>query len=288
MISSKTLTTLSIIVVIIISAAKSDLDSGGNGPPFEDATLLSFDPTLLSGPDSHASFSLDQSSLLQLDDPDALALFNPVPMSGNFISATNNHDLDTSDAFLWSDLDADIAPSSNIDNINGPNFIFDDNDNDNDKSSFQLVDCSNSESLPTFDSSLTFDPLDSLPNIDIAQSRLRRREGGGQECVNPATTPRTDSQSPRRGSPKVSNLEDEFRQLLEDPEMLNRATLSTSGNQNYNTPCFVITDGRLPWGVCSSGRVGEQERVRETFLTAAARGLARWRLTQATLGTFLQ
>lgn len=286
--SSKLLTTLSIIIAVIIPAAISDLDSTEDGSPFEDDTALSFNPTLPSGADSEASVSLDQLPLLHLDDPNAPALFNPAPISGDFISATDHHDLDTSDAFLLSDMNADLATSSNIDNINGHNLFFDDNNNENDGNSFQLVDCSGSESLPASDFPLAFDTLDTLPNLDIAQSRLRRREGGGQECVNPATTPRTDSQSRQRGSPNRGNLEVKFGQLLEDPEMLDRATASTSGNQNHNTPCFVITDGRLPWGVCSSGRVGEQERVRQIFLFAAARELVQWRLTRATLGTFLQ
>lgn len=284
MISSKIFITLSIIIVIITPAAISDLDLTGDGSSFEDNTALSLNPTLPSGAVSEELFSLDQSSPLHLDDSNPPTLFNLAPVSGDFISATNNHD----DAFLWNDMDTDIAPSSNINNINAPNFFLDNNDNNNEKSSFQLVDCSSSESLPAFDSPLTFDTLDTPPNFAITKNRLRKREGVGQECVNPATTPPTGSRSPRRGPPSGSDLEDKFRQLLEDPEMLNRATTFAIENPNYNSACLVMTDGRLPWGVCSSGRVEEQERVRETFLTAAARGLARWRLSRATLGTFLQ
>lgn len=270
------------IITIITSAAISDLDSVGKGSSFQDDSALSFNPALPWVADPPAPLSLDQSSLINLDDANVPTLFNSAEMSGDFLSATKNNDLDTSDAFLWDDMNGgSIAPSLENDKTNEPNFF----DVHDDQGPFQLVDCSNSESLPAFDAPLAFDTLDTLPDFDIANSRLRRRDSGGEACTNPS---RMGSESPRRRYPSGSNLEDQFRKLLEDPELLNRATTSTNEDSNHNTPCFVQTEGRLPWGVCSSGRIGEQGRLRETFLMASTRGLAQWHLSGATLGKFLQ
>lgn len=278
---------LIIIIIIITSAATSDLDSLRKRSSFEDDTALSLNPALPWMADPPAPFSLDQSPLLHLDNSNAPTLFNPAQTSEDLISSINKNDLDTSDEFFWEDLDNDVASSSEIDNINGPNFFADVDDDDDDEGPFQLVDCANSEFLPALDTPLAFDTLDTLPDFDIAKSRLRRRDSGGEKCANPATTPPMDSQSPQRAYPGGGNLDDQFRKLLEDPQMLNRATTSTIENPNHNIPCFVITEGRLPWGVCSSGLTGEQERLRETFLMAATRGLTQWQLSGATLGTFL-
>lgn len=272
--------TMFLTMILITSAAMSDLDLVGKGSSFEDNTALSFNPTLPSVANPPTPFSLDQSSPIPFDDSNAPTLFTSDQMLGDFMSTITNNDLDTSDAFLWDDIDGSINLWSETDNINESNFFFDDDDND--EGPFQLVDCSNSESLPAFDT------LDTLPDPDIANSRLRQRDSSGEECKIPATTPPTNSRSRSRASPDGRKLEDQFKELLGDPQMLNRATTAANENPNHNTPCFVITDGRLPWGVCSSGRAGEQQRLAETFLTAAARGLAQWRLSRATLGTFLQ
>lgn len=287
------------VIVIFRSAAISDLDSAEKSFSFEDDTALSLDPTLPSVANPPAPLSFDQSSFIPLDDLNTPTLLNSDQISGDLMSTINDNDMDISDASLWDDLDGGIAGSMKIDNGNEPNFFEDDDDDD----LFQLVDCSNSESLPAFDTPIafdtsstfdtplafdtqtTFDTLDTLPDFDNTNNRLRRRDGPGGECTNPVNKPRPGSRSSPRTSPSGSNLEDQFRELLKTPEMMERATTAGNQNPNYNTPCFVITDGRLPWGVCSSGQVTDQQRLAETFLFAAARGLAQWRLSGAILGT---
>ena len=115
------------------------------------------------------------------------------------MSSTDNNDLDTSEAFLWSDMDGGSISSSEIGNNNEPNFFFDDDDDDDDESLFQLVDCPNSEFLAAFDT------LDIPAAFGIAKTRLRRRDYGGEKCTNPATTPRTDSQSSKLSSSDSRN-----------------------------------------------------------------------------------
>lgn len=282
MILSTMFTTLSIINIIKLTATL-DLSSTGTRFSPDDDTALLFNPELPSMANLPASFAFDQSSFTPSDDSSAPTLFDSAQMWGDAMFSTNDNDLDSSEAFLWNDMDGGIISSSESDNTNESNFF----DIDDDESPFQLVDCSTSESLPAVDIPFAFDDLSIPAAFDIAKIRLRRRDYGGEKCTNPDTTPSMDSpssslsSSDSRNSRKLNLL----GELLGSVEMLTKATAIE--NPNQNAACYIISDGRLPWGVCSSGRVEEQKRLAETFLSAGARGLAQWRLSRGTLGTCL-
>ena len=240
---------------IIIPAAISDLDSTWSledDSLFINAELPSVNP---------APFSLDQSLIpLYSNAP----LLSSTQIFEDAVSSTSN-DIDTSDAFPWNIDTGVIPPSSGTANSNNDKFDFFDEDD----SYKTLADCSTSGSLLAF---------------DISKRRPRRRAGGGGEkCTNPGTTPPTSSQSiPSSSSPDNINL-DQLWELLTSPEMLNKATAIEDPYQN--TPCFLLTGGRLPWGVCSSGQPGGQRRALY-YAELAGLPLATWSLSRATLGTF--
>lgn len=229
---------------IIITAAISDLDSTWS---LEDDSLFTNAELPSMNP---APFSLDQS-LIPLDSN--APLFSSSQTFEDPVSLTDNG-IDTSDAFPWNIDSGIISPSSGTASNNNEFNFFDEND------SFQLADCSTSGSPP--------------PAFNVRKSRLRRRGGGGETCTN--------SQSPPSSSSPGSFSLDQLKEFLENPAMLNLATAKKDPYQNNH--CFILTDGRLPWGVCSSGQPNGQRRTINN-VELAGLPLTTWSLSGASLGT---
>ena len=118
----------------------------------------------------------------------------------------------------------------------------------------QLADCSTSsgeQSLSTLDNTL-------------AKSRRRRRDDSNK-CTNPTVTPHTSSQS----SSGAGGLDESLvEQLMAFPEFRAIAELARQ-NENNNFICFVLSDGKLPWGVCSTGLDKDQVPLGGRILIAS-------------------
>lgn len=136
---------------------------------------------------------------------------------------------------LFEDLDSTIiSPSSDIDGLTGSSFT---NDVALDKS-FELADCSPSESLST-----------------IGTSRVRRldlEESGS--CKDTAA-------EPHPGGEDIFN--ERVDVLRGDPDILQKLT-ETMRNKAANTQCVFFTLSILPWGVCSSGWPPDEILLGET------------------------
>ena len=229
---------------VIVSAAMLDFD-----PTWflTDDTLLS-NTELPSGPGS-ISFSQPLSPA----DP-SLSLFDPAQLPENSVFLSTNNDIETFDALLW-DMDKGIPTLSGTDNNDESNLFSDD--------SFQLVDCSASESPPM-----------------LGRSRLRRGDDG--KCAKPSTLPPLKSESSAVNLPL-----NRIRQLFSNPDWQEMAIQwSISNNRDHNQNCDIFTLGQMPWGVCASGEVIDQVRMTEAGVFADFKLITMWQLTRVTPGTF--
>ena len=133
--------------------------------------------------------------------------------------------------------------------------------------SFEVADCSRSESLPAMG----------------RKSRVRRLDGSGT-CVNPSTTPPTAVDEPSGSvSDKPVDLRDLLR-LLDSPIFMEMSRQSKKDKDN-NQYCFLYTDGNLPWGVCSSGRPDDQRKVIGQLDISGFGSFDAYELDHCTLGT---
>lgn len=217
-------------------------------------------------PPSNTDLTLNPSAPISFTQPlspsgsDAL-LFASAPLPAiSLSSSTTDNEIDTSDALLWNlDISSILASSVGTDETNELNLFSDD--------PFQLVDCSTSsdESLSTIDNTW-------------GKSRLRQRDGSNK-CTNPAGTPHMSTQSS-----SADESRDFVQKMYADSEfswLVNSAT----ENPDHNTVCYVLTLGKNPWGVCSSGQekdqilLGGQTTIMDSHYTL-------WSLTHATNGTF--
>lgn len=133
--------------------------------------------------------------------------------------------------------------------------------------SFEVADCSSSESLPAIS----------------RKSRVRRLDGSGA-CVNPSPTPPTAVDEPSGSvSDKPVDLRDLMR-LLDSPIFMEMSRQSKKDKDN-NQYCFLYTDGNLPWGVCSSGRPDDQRKVIGQLDISGFGSFDAYELDHCTLGT---
>lgn len=260
-----TMVTLSTIAsAALINSPDSTWLSGDDNTLFSNIDLMTLDPAAPIIPFNQALFPSDSEA--------SLFGSSPLPQEISLSSFTTNNDIGTiSDALLW-DLD---GSSSDIGISNLPwSGATDDNNNESNSlfldDHFQLADCS----APSQEQSLS-----ALDNT-LAKSRLRRRDEGSNRCTNPAVTPHTNSQSSTSAADD-DNLK-RIRTLLADPDFRAMAA-EANKNPNFNFPCFILTDGKLPWGVCSSGQENDQSPLDGGVLIDDAQ-LPLWSLRQAILG----
>lgn len=224
----------SAMLMLSSTAFAATLDSS------DSAWLTGSDDTLLSNTDWTLNSAVAPDSFNQPLSPSGLdaSLFDSaqLPTEISLSSFTTNKNIDTtSDALLW-DLDSssggDIGILATDDDSNKFNNLFLDDP-------LQLADCSTSSGEQS---------LSALDN-PLAKTRLRRRDDG-KKCTNPAVTPHTSSQS------SSSAADDPDQKIVEElfafPEFRAIAALARQ-NENNNFVCFVLSDGLLPWGVCSTG-----------------------------------
>lgn len=246
---------------ITISPVISDLDS-----------IWSLDDDPLFSNTELPSVNSDQS-LISLNSN--APLFNSAPPFGDAVLSINN-DIDPSDTFLWDLSSSIIPPTSQAVNKNNNNNNVDDESNffDDDDHSFQLADCMTSESL--------------LSAFDISKSRLRKRGGGSQKCLNlPAITPPTNSQASQSSLDSVPGLQDFLERALLGEKLSKEDDTTLLQDPNQNSFCALVTEGQLPWGVCASDRPNEKLQLRDRFnLRLAKESFIMWQLFGATLGTF--
>lgn len=219
----------STIFMLPIFASTAILDS-------PDSTWLTDDDdALISYTDSTLNLAAPSSfnQPLSPSASDAL-LFGSAPLPAIALSSsTINNEMDIPDALLWNlDSSSNLPSSGGADENNESNLFLDD--------SFQLADCSTSSEKSS----------SSIDNI-LGKFRLRRRDDSNK-CTN--------SDGTSHGSYSSFPADDE-RNIVE--EMFTDYEPSYTVTQamdtlNHNSMCYILTNGRLPWGVCSSGREEDQ------------------------------
>lgn len=152
---------------------------------------------------------------------------------------------------------------------------------------FDLI---SSDGPPISDVSLDFpDCSTSMPFPATAKSRVRRLKTP-ESCENPTSGADVPPLGPGAGSLDEEKLDpeklDQLGQLLQDPEtseLLNRAT----SNPDNNPYCYLLTNGLLPWGVCSSEERDETIPGNDAVVWPGFGRFRLHRLTQCTLGTVI-
>ena len=139
---------------------------------------------------------------------------------------------------------------------------------------FTLADCSASDSLPVIGKRLR---------------RARRRDDFGS-CKAPTGATNTPSGDSIGDGDASSDLPDPspIDEVFTDPEFALRWAAAKS-NENHNGYCFFLTDGYMPWGVCSSGNAGDQSMSMTSAMTMGSLGdFGIWTLNHCTLGMLIE
>lgn len=244
-------------IVVLALGQDPDLTSPASS---DDIFLQDIEPSLDQAEDlplSQSSWLLAPSSS-QEDFPIGPSLgsgllgqtWNPVGSPNDLSSSLSNSPTSlfagsTQPKDLTFDLSDDFKP-----------FFADDGNDQNDGSSF----ISSKDDAPFDDTVELADCLldESFPVIN-KKTRVKRVKGSGT-CKTLDNAPPTAGDKPSRGNDDENLSVSNLLRLMSDPRFMDMSKISRINN-DWNQYCYLLTDGLLPWGVCSSGNPFDQQTL---------------------------
>lgn len=230
--------------------------------------LISILPLIVSAADSDLA--------LPSSDDDLFALDTALPLESGALSFNQPISLDNQNTAL--PLDVADAPLNLglFSTADASSSLFESIDPNNNLLSSGNIDVlapyegtnglSIADSFKVADCSATFDFLPA-----IGKSRIKRLDGPPQECKTPASA--MDERSAKRK---------EIGRILSVPSLLEEWSPARD-SVLQNTPCWLLSDGAFPWGVCSSGRPEDEAVAYEI-----SPGMQVWALNLAVISTSIK